>query len=150
MCVSLYRLQVKKYAFIVTYHVLFQIRTFVANKRFLTQIFTEKKTDLIWAKKWPLKPLVRILRTLGTATSQYRIYWVKFSSQPFQGKKRPSLIESNAPYWRLFALYAIAHCTSEQDYGAPSCNGVNTPLQLFLDIFSKDFHFLFKCAWLTG
>ena len=41
MCVSLYRLQLEKYAFIVTFQVLFQIHTFVANPRFLTQIFTQ-------------------------------------------------------------------------------------------------------------
>ena len=42
MCVSLYRLQLEKYSFIVTFHVLFQISTFVANTRIFTQ---KKKTD---------------------------------------------------------------------------------------------------------
>ena len=51
MFVSLYRLQLKKYDFIVTYHVLFRNThfyrelNFVANTRFFTQNFTQKKTD---------------------------------------------------------------------------------------------------------
>ena len=44
MCVSRYRLQLEKYASIVPYHVLFQIRTFVAN-----WILTLDKPDFIQA-----------------------------------------------------------------------------------------------------
>ena len=41
MCVSLYRLQLEKYAFIVTFQVLFQIHTFVANPNML-RIFASR------------------------------------------------------------------------------------------------------------
>ena len=54
MCVSLYRLQLKKCDFIVIYHVLFQIRTFVVNQilsrisAFLLRFYSE-----FWAKIVP-------------------------------------------------------------------------------------------------
>ena len=56
---SLYTLQLKKYAFLAAYHVLFQIRTFVANRilsrisPFLLRFLLRKKQILL--QKWPLK-----------------------------------------------------------------------------------------------
>ena len=59
MYVSLYRLQLKKYALLS--HIMFcRESNFVANKRFLTQIFSQKKQILlgILSKEMTVKPLI--------------------------------------------------------------------------------------------